>query len=273
METNVNYTIVGAFVITLVALIILGIIWLSSGLSFQQYLTYKLYMRESVSGLSIDAPVEYNGVNVGTVKSISLDKRNVQLVEVLLSIQKGTPITRGTKATLNAKVLSGIASISLEDKGTDMTPLTPENGEEYPVINTAPSLYSRLDTTLTKINENFRKISDSIQSLLDEQNLKSIKQTLINIQTITATLAGDSQKIDSILKNTAIASEQLGPLIKSSTTTMQLIETQTIPAANQAISNLNAFSSNLSQVSQDLKQNPAVLIRGKGQPVLGPGEK
>ena len=44
METNVNYSIVGAFVIVLTAAIVVAIIWLSAGLSFEGYTTYKIYM-------------------------------------------------------------------------------------------------------------------------------------------------------------------------------------------------------------------------------------
>jgi phospholipid/cholesterol/gamma-HCH transport system substrate-binding protein len=58
METNVNYTIVGVFVISLMAVTIFTIIWLSSGFSSNVTKMYKVYMTESVSGLNIDSPVE-----------------------------------------------------------------------------------------------------------------------------------------------------------------------------------------------------------------------
>src|SRR4051812_27784006 len=107
MDTKVNYTTVGIFVITLVAFIVLSIIWLSAGLGFQQYKIYKVYMAESVSGLSQDSAVEFNGVSVGTVKSINIDHANPQLVTLLLNIQADTPISQGTKAMLNGRGLTG----------------------------------------------------------------------------------------------------------------------------------------------------------------------
>src|SRR5687768_2587669 len=111
METKVNYTIVGAFIILLIAAICLGIIWLASGLSLEKYTTYLVYMQESVSGLSVDSTVEYNGVDVGKVKSIELNHKNPQLVEVLLSIKSTTPITRGTSATLTSRGVTGVVYI------------------------------------------------------------------------------------------------------------------------------------------------------------------
>src|SRR3990167_263035 len=99
MEANVNYTVVGLFVIILTAAFVFGIIWLSSGAYWEkEYQTYQVFMQESVSGLNIDSPVEYNGVNVGTVSYISIDQKNPKLVQVLLSIKQGTPITLGTRA-------------------------------------------------------------------------------------------------------------------------------------------------------------------------------
>src|SRR5690348_12771960 len=100
MESKVSYTIVGAFVIILTSALILAIIWLSSGLSLETFTTYQLYMQESVSGLTQDSRVEFNGVEVGQVKSITLNQKNPQLVEVLLEVKSSTPVSAGTVATL-----------------------------------------------------------------------------------------------------------------------------------------------------------------------------
>ncbi len=273
METNVNYAIVGAFVIVLLAFIILGIIWLSSGFSTYQYKTYELCMDESVSGLTIDAPVEFNGVNVGSVKSIEINQKNPEIVKVLLNVRDDTPVTEGTTATLNSRSLAGIAYVALKDKGTNTTPLRAKPGEQYPVITTVPSFFMRLDTALKKLNDNIHQVAGSIQALLDEDNLRAIKRILINLNQVTGNLAANSQQLNTILHNTAKTSAQFTPLVQSSLYTMQMIQNQTLPAANDALLNLNNMTRNLSEVSTQIKQNPAILIRGKGQQPLGPGEK
>lgn len=273
METNVNYTIVGLFVIILIATIILAIIWLSSGFSFEQYSKYLIYMQESVSGLSIDSPVEYNGVEVGSVKNIELNHKNPQLVEVLLAIKNTTPITKGTIATLATRGITGVAYVALKDNSTDLRPLVAEPGQPYPIIRTAPSLFMRLDTAMGQLSKNFRQISQSIQSLLNEQNQKSIRDTLLNLKVITGTLASNSKKLDAILTNTSRATQNFGPLIQSGTVAMRMLETQTLPAAYHLLSNLQDITQTLSEVSVDLKQNPSILIRGVNRnQELGPGE-
>lgn len=272
METNVNYTIVGIFVIALVAAIILAIVWLSSGFAIEQYSTYMLYMQESVTGLNIDSAVEFNGVNVGTVKSIELNHKNPQLVELLLNIKSGTPITRGTYATLATRGVTGNTYIALKDKSTDLRPLVVEAGQSYPVIPSAPSLFMRLDTALSRLSKNFDRISQAIQSLLDKDNQESIKETLKNIRKITGTLADNSQRMTTILQNTANASAQLAPLLQSSTGSMRVLEAQTLPATYRLLGNLDSVVRTLSEVASQLKQNPSILIRGAAPPPPGPGE-
>lgn len=272
METNVNYTVVGVFVIALMSFIVVSIIWLSSGLSGDEYTLYRVYMKESVSGLAIDSAVEYNGVNVGAVKSVELNRKNPQLVELLLSIKSSTPITKGTMATLNVKGLTGIGYMGLQDKGTDRAPLTILPGEKYPVIKTAPSFFLRLDTAVTKLNDNFQKITVAIGSLLDNQNLESFKQILIDARRLSDSLANNTAHLDAIFKNSAIATQQFPKLFENSRSVIQEFSTQTLPAANRSIANINTITTNLTGVSNEIKQNPSLLIRGRAQPTLGPGE-
>lgn len=238
METNVKYTIVGTFVITSLAFIILAIIWLASGFTTEKYKIYKIYMQESVSGLSLESPVEFNGVNVGNIKRIKINKENPQLVVLLIKVKKSTPVTKGTVATLSIRGITGITFIALQDYGTNTTLLEATEDDPYPVIKTVPSILVRLDTLLSNLTKNFRQFSDSIQALLSKENLHSIKS-----------------------------------ILQSSQNTLKSIEAQTLPATTTAINNFSNMTQSMSELSAEIKQNPAVLIRGKEQRPLGPGEK
>lgn len=273
MDTNTNYTLVGAFVISIIAAIVLAIIWLSSGLSVIPYTNYLMYSQESVSGLSIDAPVEYNGVNVGSVKSVELNRANLHLVKVLLSIKSSTPITRGTVATVTSRGITGVAYIALKDAGNDPTPLVAGPGETYPVIPTSPSIFMRLDIALRQLSKNLQTVADSIHSLLDKDNLKSIKEILAHMDKVTGTLADNSKKINTILDNTNRATLQLTPLLEYSTASMKTLSVQTLPITYKLLSNLNDMTRTLNEVTIQLKQNPSVLIRGTVPAPLGPGER
>jgi phospholipid/cholesterol/gamma-HCH transport system substrate-binding protein len=273
MDNNANYTLVGAFVITLIAAIVFAIIWLSSGLSAIDYKNYIIYSQESVSGLSIDAPVEYNGVKVGSVEKVTLDDNNPHLVKVTLKIDSTTPVSQGTVATLTSRGVTGVAFIALKDVGNNLQPLIVQPGQRYPVIPTSPSIFMRLDTALTNLNKSVQTVSESIRGLLDKDNLKSIKGVLANLNHVTATLSENSQKLTTIMANTSRASEQLIPLIHHSSTAMKTLELQTLPATYQLLSTLNDVARTLNEVTTQLKQNPSMLIRGVAPLPPGPGEK
>jgi len=273
MDTKVNYAVVGTFVIVLLSAIILGIIWLSSGFNVKEYSIYQVNMQEAVTGLSIDAIVEYNGVNVGSVKKIQLHKDDPQSVELLLNVKDGTPITFGTVATLATRGLTGITYIALKDKGTDLRPLSKLENQNYPIIKTTPSLLLQLNTGLQKLTESLSQVSETFKNLFDQQNLQSIKETLINMRMITANLATNDEKLNEILENTSIASQRLPALIQSSQQTLQAFESQTLPKTNRIIGNLNTITNNLTGLSDELRDNPSILIRGKQPRPLGPGEK
>lgn len=238
METKASYTLAGLFVLVLTAFIIVAVIWLSSGLSTEEYTFYHVYMTESVSGLNQDGPVEFNGVKVGSVYEMTINRKYPRLVELLIKIKSDTPVTQGTKAKLNMKALSGVAYLLLEDKGTDMRPLVAKPGEKYPVIPTVPSILVRLESTLIQLNENFSKITHSIQALLNKENLENLRKFLFNGQNM-----------------------------------MYLLKTQTIPYTNQAVSHVDDMTRDLSDVVREIKENPSVLIRGKQSPPPGPGER
>lgn len=273
MDTNVNYTIVGLFVISLIAAMTLSIIWLSSGFSFDQYKIYEVYMQESVSGLSIDSPVEFNGVGVGSVKKVEIDPDNPNLVSLFLSVKTDTPITQGTTATITSKGLTGIAFIALKDKGNDKRRLVALKGQKYPVIKTAPSLFLRLDQALNALSVNLRKVTDDISALLNKDNLESIKATLSNLRVITANIASNSKNIDIFLTNAANLSKRIDPLIQSSTSTMRILEIQTLPATYRMLNNLDNATRSLAEITAEIKQNPSIIIRGVNHNNYGPGEQ
>lgn len=272
METNVNYTIVGIFTMALITAIVLSVIWLSSGFSFEQYKIYELRMTESVSGLTIDSPVEYNGVNVGSVLSITLDEHDPKVVDVLLNINKTTPITFGTAATLTSRGLTGISFVSLKDKSEDLRPLVALPGNEYPMIKTSPSFFVRLDLALSQLSTNLKDVAKSVNALLSPDNQKSIREVLANMNLITENLAKNSGKLDTIILNTEKASRQFTPLLQSTLNSMRMFESQTMPATYRLMSNLDAMTHTMAEIGAEMKQNPSILVRGKAADPMGPGE-
>ena len=62
--------------------------------------TITTYMKESVAGLNLNAPVRYRGVEVGRVRKIALAPSNVEQVQLTLAIERGTPVKTGYGGSL-----------------------------------------------------------------------------------------------------------------------------------------------------------------------------
>jgi phospholipid/cholesterol/gamma-HCH transport system substrate-binding protein len=270
------------------------ILWLAFNFSISTYSTYKIDTQESVSGLLVGAPVEYKGVDIGKVKDINL--KNAHWVEILLSIRKDAPITKGTEASLTTRGLTtrgftGFVYISLKDKGTDLRSLEIQSGQVYPVIPTTSSTTLSLDTTLVEMNQNLKEITALFQSILDKETIGSLKDLLHNMKEVSATLVANNQKLHSLLVNTEKASHQfepflktgqntmkrleseLKPFLKTTEDTMSTLEKQTLPALYHTLKKLDDLSRSLLNVANEIKQNPSILIRGTTPPIPGPGEE
>ncbi len=272
MEPKVNHTIVALFISALLASILLMIIWLSSEFSLEKYSTYLVYMTESVNGLIVNAPVEYNGVEVGEVTNIQLDENNPSLVKLLIRIKSSTPVTRGTVATLASRGITSSTLVTLKDKGKDLRPLLCIGDQPYPVIPSGPSLFARLDIALSRLAGNFKQVNIALQTLLDIENLQNIKRSLANLDRVTVVLKENNKHINLILTNTAKFSQDLFPFIKSSTNTAQVLQSQTLPVAYRILANLNNMSRTLADLTNDVRQNPSILIRNTSPQAQGPGE-
>ena len=272
MESKVNYTLVGVFVIGLVtALIFIGV-WLTAGWKGKVYNTYAVYMTESVSGLALHSIVKYNGVKVGFLTSMSLDPENPQRVRLLLKIENTAPITETTTAMLVSQGLTGVSTLELRAGTPNAHPLLARPGELYPVIRTAPSLFRRLDIAITELIVRLNRGLDIIERTLDPKTRKSFQHTISNLDKITSMFAANTQSMDdsihhanSLIKKGEAAADQLNIGLKT-------ISGETLPQVNELLGNLTIFSSQLNEFGDEMIRNPSILVRGKRPPEKGPGE-
>ncbi|HXU94054.1 MAG TPA: MlaD family protein [Gallionella sp.] len=278
MESKVNFAVVGLFVLVLGALLIGGVLWLSGGKSYgKSYDTYLVYMSESVSGLSLDAPVRYRGVQVGRVRRIELAPGNAELVKLTMDIERGTPVKQDTVAVLQVQGLTGIAHVDLSGGSRDSPPLKPEPGEEYPVIRTGPSLMLRLDTAVTALLTNLNRSSENVNALLDEKNRAALRHTLSNLEHLSGALAGaELPQLLHRLQRSADAFDRMANETAragaSTADTVDSVRAEALPEARQAIAELRELTASLRRFSEALERNPGMLLQGRESVKPGPGE-
>jgi phospholipid/cholesterol/gamma-HCH transport system substrate-binding protein len=304
----VNYTLVGAFVLVLGAGLVAGLLWLASGGAFQK--KHELYLAivdESVAGLNLNAPVKYNGVDVGKVQSIQLDPADPAQVRLIFAIERGTPIKVDTLAVLKTQGLTGIAYVELGGGALDAAPLVAAAAGEYPVIRTRPSLSARLENVLTSVLAKLDRTSGNIDSVLSDQNRKAFNSALADIAAVSRTLAERKDVLAAgitsakrTFDNSARATAQLGPVIERIGRGADAVETmgtevalagtragktvasvgndlqrasaETLPELQRLLTELNGLSVSLRQLSDEAARNPAGLLFGRMPVPDGPGE-
>lgn len=280
MESKANYSLVGLIVILLTIALVTTCLWLSVGLNKKTYRTYAVYLSEAAAGLSDESPVKFNGVQVGYVKKIALDQTDPRKVQLLLAIEEGTPVTVTTTATLISQGITGTTYVGLKADSDNLTPLEKKPEEPYPVIPATPSLFNQLDAALKDVSQNINAVSVDIRRMFDKQNAQYVRQTLKHIDAITRSIAANESHISGILEKTdalstklAKASTNLPQLIDDGDAALRAFKQEAIPEAITLLHRLNRIAQNIEGVSQAMKQNPSVLIRGTQSPKPGPGER
>ena len=307
MEKKINYAMVGLFVIVLGATWLAISLWLALGDFSTQYTRYHVYMDESVSGLYLDAPVKYRGVEIGKVRDIKLNPTVPGQVQLALDIESEVPIKEDTIAVLSVPGMTGIAFVDLTGGSLASRPLEAEDDQFYPVIQSGPSFFSRLDMSGTKLIANLNILANALAKVLDAEGTQTLREILDNINSITAAFANRQAELErgivsasELLENGAVASEQLEPVLSQLDATarsfeemavtvsrasesvnrsvvnsgagVQQFSQQTLPELGALISELRRLADTLQGVGQNLEDDPRVLLYGRDLEKPGPGE-
>jgi phospholipid/cholesterol/gamma-HCH transport system substrate-binding protein len=222
METKVNLTVVGLFVLVLGAAGIAAVLWLGSGrLSQKQYGTYLAYFTESVSGLNLHAPVRFRGVAVGSVREISLDPANPERVRLVLEVERGTPVKEDSVAILGVQGLTGLAYVELSGGTRGSPELRAGPDEAHPVIRTGPSLMRRLDTAGTTLLADLDEATRRVSDVLDQETRATLRATIADLRQVTRAFARRSADLDAMVASTAALARNGA---QASATLPQLVE-------------------------------------------------
>src|SRR3990172_5499111 len=262
---------------------------------------------EGVAGLNLNAPVKYNGVDVGKVREIRLDPDNPERVNLLFAIEHGTPIKEDTVAVLKTQGLTGIAYVELSGGARDSPLLRATAGNEYPVIRTKPSLGARLENVLTDVLAKLDSTSNNINSILSDENRSAFKSALADIAAVAHTIAARRDTLDAGIANAARtfenasrATAQVGPVIDRIGRSADAVEkrgnevalasasagktvdsvgadvkrftAETLPELERLLGEMGVLAASLRRLSEKIEGSPGGLLLGRRQVPPGPGE-
>lgn len=270
METRANYTLVGAFVVFFLVVMMAFILWIAR-VDFSRNMTeYEINFSKSVTGLKEGGAVLYRGVPVGSVKSITLDPTNVERVQVIILVKKDVPIRSDAFASLELQGITGIAYIQLNGGTKDAPNLLPPPGMNRALIPTQSSVFEKVTASLPAVLHEVSKTFEEIRPLFNEENQKAFAESLKNIHAITTALApepGKENHLHELILNMKAGTREIRLLVNEmkailaeNRSTFHTFTQAGLPALTQFLKEGKEALSAIRRVSESLERSPSRFI-------------
>jgi phospholipid/cholesterol/gamma-HCH transport system substrate-binding protein len=190
METKANYIVTGLFTLAVIVGAFGFVFWFQRVGGSSEDIAYRVVFDGSVAGLRTGADVTFNGIRVGEVAGLGLDAHDPRKVVAFLKLNSAVPVRADTKVGLTFQGLTGLAEVSLTGGSTDAAPLVAQAGQP-------PNLYANADAT-ADVTQQARDVLAHIDGMVAE-NETALHLSLRNIETVTSTLAENSQRLDKVM--------------------------------------------------------------------------
>ena len=200
METRAHYVLIGSFVLSAMAAAFLFILWL--GQTQREFDEYDVIFTERVSGLSVGAAVQFNGIQKGEVEDLSIDADNPSIVIARVRVDKDTPVKTDTRAELEPVGFTGLLIIQLVG-GTPQAPLLKEVSEDR---------VPRISADMSSIGmflEGSGDVVEQARRLFSDENISGVANIIENIETLTVALAESEAEVGNIVSNIDAITEDL----------------------------------------------------------------
>jgi paraquat-inducible protein B len=202
VSKKANPTLVGAFVVGAIVLVVGAVTILGSGRLFRKTYEFVLYFEGSVSGLREGAPVKYKGVEIGSVTNILLqldEGAEVNRIPVIIKLDANKISSRGVGGSLadpaalkaaidrglrgqlqTESIVTGVLFVALD--------LVPDSPAQF--VQPPGSRYQEIPTITTTL----QKAQDILGQLL-------VKLDDIDFKALITFVADAGKNIDGFLKN------------------------------------------------------------------------
>ncbi len=264
-----------------------------------QMTSYLMVSNHPVSGLNVQAPVRFRGVNVGKVVSIGFNPLEPRQIQVEIAVRSDTPLTQGTFAQLGSQGVTGLSYVILDDNGKLPGPLVGEGGN-LARIDVHPSFVDSLTNSGQELVENLSEVAKRVNTLLSEENQKHLVSAVRNLDNMSARISSLATSLEPTVRALPVLAADAGIALKRADTLManlnQRVEaferaakgaerltdsgtalsdavlTDTLPRLNQLADELQRTARGIERTLNDLNEQPHSLIFGRNPLPAGPGE-
>jgi phospholipid/cholesterol/gamma-HCH transport system substrate-binding protein len=273
METKASYILTGAFTLAVILAVFGFVYWVQSGGTSTDRSAYRVVFAGSVSGLHTGSSVLFDGMRVGEVTRLTLDPNDPRKVEALIALDRAVPVRADTKVSLEFQGLTGLAEISLTGGAPDAAPVVAEAGMP-------PTIYADPNAT-ADVTQAARNVLARVDGLVAE-NEQAMRASMHNIETVTQTLAKNSERLDKVmagLENLTGSADNPGELGEAAVSIRKLadnldkrtdeISVGLVRFSNSGLKEYEAFAvdgrrtlAELHKVIKNINDHPSQLIFG-----------
>ena len=266
METRANYALVGFFTILVMAAAFGFVYWMSQYGRGGEMASLAVRIPGSANGLSVGSPVRFNGIAVGSVRSLAIDEDDPQYSIALTEVSTAAPVKKSTSAVLEIQGLTGAAYVelsggdakdpnilkaALESNGTAI--LTARQSGVTNILSTADKILRKADLA----------IGDLQGFVADARG--PLTNTIRNAEQFSGALTRNSDNIDEFLQSIGGLAEtfksvsaRLDSTLESVETLVRSVDTKKIAGV---VDNVDKVTSDLAAASGDVKTTIASFQR------------
>jgi phospholipid/cholesterol/gamma-HCH transport system substrate-binding protein len=176
---------IGSTTLALIAAAFAGLLGYQKIHALRQQSPLRIVFEGSASGLHNGGSVNFDGVQIGVIKSLKLD--NPRKIVALVMVDNSAPIRKDTVVGVEFQGLTGVAAISLTG-GAAAAASVPLDEDGIPILTADLSEIESIRDTLHNVD----------RLLVGNQTL--VKDALLNFETYTASLASKGDAIESIMR-------------------------------------------------------------------------
>jgi phospholipid/cholesterol/gamma-HCH transport system substrate-binding protein len=198
MKTRASNLMIGSTTLALIAVAFVGLLGFRKIHAIRQQGPLRIVFAGSASGLHKGGSVNFDGVQIGEIKSLTLD--NPRKIVAFVMVDNSAPIRKDTIVGLEFQGLTGVAAISLVG-GSATAPPVPLDEDGVPILTADLSETESIRDTLHKVDR------------ILVGNQATMKNALLNFETYTASLASKGDAIDSIIGKADSAFETIDSVV------------------------------------------------------------
>ncbi|MCU0805218.1 MAG: MlaD family protein [Burkholderiales bacterium] len=294
MENRAHALAAGLFVLLLGIALAAVAAWL--GQDKTKTVPYTVSTARAVTGLKVEAPVLYRGLEVGRVAAMGFDPAAPGHILITLAIAEGTPVSDETFAQLGFQGVTGLALVQLNDARPGGKALAPGPGARIPL---RPSLLDSGEDLVASFGEAAARVNN----LLGEENQAQVKRALAGLEAATAKIARLSEQVEAgtrrlpsliadaqaatrraertmaeigalaaKLEAASTAADRVGAAADDAGASLRAVRDESVPRMNALLDQLSRETRALDRLITTLNDHPQSVVFGTPPRVPGPGE-